>query len=61
VYVSVAGAPVRSPADAEYFVAWVDRLVAAAKSNPNWNTEAEKQSVLTLLEEARRKYTQIGQ
>jgi len=59
--VSVAGAPVRSPADAAYFVAWVDRLIAAAKSNPNWNTEAEKQSVLTLLEEARRKYTQIGQ
>ena len=60
MYVSVAGAPVRSPADAAYFVAWVDRLIAAAKSNPNWNTEAEKQSVLTLLEEARKKYAQIA-
>ena len=27
VYVSVAGAPVRSAADAAYFVAWVDRLI----------------------------------
>jgi TolB protein len=60
VYVSVAGAPVRSPADAAYFVAWVDRLIAAARSNANWNTEAERQGVLALLEEARKKYVQIA-
>lgn len=59
VYVSVAGAPLRSPADAGYFVAWVDRLIAAARSNASWNTEAEKQAVLGLLEEARAKYEQI--
>jgi hypothetical protein len=56
VYVSVAGAPLRSPADAAYFVAWVDRLIAAAESSTSWNTEAEKQAVLGLLEEARGKY-----
>ncbi len=56
VYVSVAGAPLRSPADATFFVTWVDRLIAAANSNTSWNTEAEKQSVLTLLREARKKY-----
>jgi hypothetical protein len=60
VYVSVAGAPVRSPADAAYFVAWVDRLIAAARSNANWNTEEEKQSVVALLEEAMKKYAQIA-
>ena len=60
MYVSVAGAPLHSPADAAYFVAWVDRLIAAAKSNPNWNTEAEEQSVVALLEEARKKYAQIS-
>jgi len=60
VYVSVARAQLRSPADAAYLVAWVDRLIAAAKSNPNWNTEAEKQSVVALLEEARKKYAQIA-
>ncbi len=60
VYVSVAGAPLRSPADAAYFVAWVDRLIAAAKSNPNWNTEAEKQGVLGLLEEARKRYAALA-
>jgi len=56
VYVSVVGAPLRSPADAAYFVAWVDRLIAAARSNANWNSEAERQTVLGLLEEARKRY-----
>lgn len=60
VYVSVAGAPLRSPADAAYFVAWVDRLIAAARSNTSWNTEAEKQAVLGLLEEAREKYQALA-
>ena len=59
VYVSVAGAPVRSAADAAYFVAWVDRLIAAARSNASWNTEAEKASVLSMLQEARGKYVKM--
>ena len=56
VYVSVAGAPVRSAADAAYFVAWIDRLIAAARSHTSWNTEAEKELVLSMLREAREKY-----
>ena len=56
VYVSVAGAPLHSPADATYFLAWVDRLIAAADSNSSWNTEAEKQAVLAAFREARGKY-----
>jgi len=56
IYVTVPGAPLHSPADAAYFVAWMDRLIAAAQGNTSWNTEAEKQSVLTMFEEARRKY-----
>ncbi len=56
VYVSVAGAPLRSPREAAYFVTWVDRLLAAADSSTSWNTETEKRSVLTLLEEAWKRY-----
>jgi TolB protein len=59
VYVSVAGAPVRSAADAAYFMAWVDRLISAARSNTSWNTEAEKASVLSMLQEARGKYVKM--
>jgi len=60
VYVSVAGAPVRSVGDAAYFVAWIDRLISAARSNTSWNTEAEKQSVLSMLQEARAKYAKMA-
>ena len=59
VYVSVSGAPVRSAADGAYFVAWIDRLISAARSNTSWNTEAEKQSVLSMLQEAREKYAKM--
>jgi hypothetical protein len=59
VYVSVAGAPVRNPEDATYFVMWIDRLIAGARSNTSWNTEAEKQSVLSMLLEAREKYAHM--
>jgi TolB protein len=59
VYVTVAGAPVRSAADAAYFLAWVDRLIAAARSNTSWNTEAEKESVLAMFGEARNTYAKM--
>jgi hypothetical protein len=60
VYVTVPGAPLKSPADAAYFVAWLDRLIASARSNTSWNTEAEKRSVLTLLDAARKKYEALA-
>jgi TolB protein len=56
IYITVEGSPLHSPADAAYFVTWMDRLIAAARSNTSWNTEAEKQSVLNMLEEARKRY-----
>ena len=61
IYVNVAGVPLHSAADATYFVAWMDRLIAAARSNTAWNTEEEKQSVLTILEEARKNYEALEQ
>jgi Tol biopolymer transport system component len=61
VYVNVAGAPVRSAADAVYFVAWIDRLISVARSNTSWNTEAEKESVVSMLKEARGKYAKIAE
>jgi TolB protein len=60
VDVSVAGAPVRSAEAAAYFVAWVDRLIAGARSDTSWNTEAEKESVISMLQEARRNYAAMA-
>ena len=61
IYVDVAGAPLHSPADAAYFVEWTDRLIAAAQSNTSWNSAAEKESVLTIFEEARKRYEALVQ
>jgi TolB protein len=61
VYVSVGGAPVRSKTDAAYFVAWIDRLISETRSNASWNIEAEKESVLEMLGEARAKYVKMAE
>jgi hypothetical protein len=37
-------------------VAWIDRMIQAAKSNQDWNTEREKTAVLSLLDYARNIY-----
>ncbi len=59
IYVSVAGSALKSPDDLAYFIAWVDRLTEATKANRDWNTDAEKISVLDMLEKARQVYEQM--
>ena len=56
IYVTVAGSSPKPAEDAAYFIAWIDRLIEGAKANRDWNTEAEKASVLDLLNRARRIY-----
>jgi Tol biopolymer transport system component len=53
IYVEVGGEPVRSPKDAEYFIAWIDRLIEAARVHGGYNTVEEKSTVLGLLGDAR--------
>lgn len=53
IYVSVGGQPTRSPADADYFTAWVERLIATAEAHDGYNTAEEKASVVKTLREAR--------
>jgi TolB protein len=53
IYVEVGGAPTRSPEDAVFFVAWVDRLIDAARSHTGYNTAQEKEAVLAMLNQAR--------
>jgi hypothetical protein len=59
VYVTVAGSAVKSAADATFFIAWIDRLTERVKSDKEWNTEAERDSVLDLLSRARSTYVQM--
>jgi TolB protein len=59
IYISVANSsPVRKE-DAAYFVAWIDRMVAAAKAFQDWNNAEEKSAVLQQLSEARAVYEHL--
>ena len=58
VYVTVAGAAIRSRDDALFFVQWIERVTAAAQAHAGWNTATEKDRVLELLREARAVYVE---
>jgi hypothetical protein len=53
VYVTVAGARARSPEDAKYFVAWIERTMEITERYPDWNSPAEKEYVMGQLEKAK--------
>jgi TolB protein len=57
IYVTVAGKPIRSRADAEYFIQWIDRLKQAVLASREWNTEREQSDVLGIIEQARAEFT----
>jgi Tol biopolymer transport system component len=59
IYVTVQGSALPREQDAAYFVTWIDRLIEYAQRNKDWNTEAEKASVLDHLKEARAVYAQM--
>jgi Tol biopolymer transport system component len=60
IYVRVAGSVPKPADDAAYFIAWIDRLAEAAKANIDWNTTAERVSVLQMLDRARQVYVSHG-
>ncbi|MEO8294781.1 MAG: CehA/McbA family metallohydrolase [Gemmatimonadota bacterium] len=56
IYVSVAGAPIRSADDARYFLTWIDRLAAAAGGFKDWNDEGEQEAVMGHIRDARAEF-----
>jgi hypothetical protein len=56
IYVTVEGAPQRSPQDARFFEAWIDHLLGVTAAYPDWNSPAEKDGVLAMLRRARGVY-----
>jgi len=59
VYITVAGSKPNATGDAAYFVAWIDRLITYVEGNQAWNTRAEKDAVLELLNRARNTYLRM--
>ena len=56
VYAAVGGRPVRSAADADYFIRWIERLTEGVKTDSSFNTEGERVHTLKLLEDARAEF-----
>jgi hypothetical protein len=59
VYVTIGGNAPRSPEDAKYFAAWIDRTIDATSRYPDWNSPAEKEYVLKRLAEAKVVYEKL--
>ncbi|HEX6106853.1 MAG TPA: CehA/McbA family metallohydrolase [Gemmatimonadales bacterium] len=60
IYLTVGGRPARSPADAAYFMSWLDRTRAAVEAHPDWNSDAERRDVLEMLAKARAEFARRG-
>jgi hypothetical protein len=61
IYLTVGGEPARSPEDAQYFMAWIDRMREAVESHRDWNSDAERQETLDMLARARAEYERRAQ
>jgi Tol biopolymer transport system component len=58
VYVNIDGKPPRSRDDAEYFIAWIERIRESAAEHPDYNSETERDAVLANLDRAERVFEQ---
>lgn len=56
IYVDIAGQKQRSPADADFFIAWIDRVAESTAAYPHWNSPLEKAHVMGQLAAARTAY-----
>ena len=59
IYITVAGSSLHPKDDANYFIRWIDQLIEAARNNQDWNTDAEKKTVLDQLSRARGVYEKL--
>ncbi len=60
IYFDVARSKAGSREDAEYFLAWIDRLISAAQQNADWNTTAERNHVIDTLNRAKDIYAGLA-
>jgi hypothetical protein len=59
VYIDSPAAP-PAPADAAYFVAWMDRVIEAAGARGDWNNDDERRRTLEYLGSARDKFLALA-
>jgi TolB protein len=59
IYVTIGSKPPRSPEDANYFVAWIERVLDATSHYPDWNSPPEKEGVLRELMQAKEVFEKL--
>ncbi len=59
VYVTIGGKTPRSPGDAKYFAAWIERSIDMTSHYPDWNSATEMEYVLKRLVEAKAVYEKL--
>ena len=52
VYITVEGKPQKSQKDAEYFLAWIERVRESAASHTGYNSDSEREIVLQNIDDA---------
>jgi TolB protein len=61
IYVQVGDKPVRSTADATFFIRWIDRIMEITRTSTAWNSPAEQAGALRALAEARAVFQERAQ
>jgi Tol biopolymer transport system component len=61
VYVSIGDKQPKSPDDAKYFAAWIQKTIEVTDKYPDWNSAAEKELVMKRLREAKKIYENMAQ
>ena len=56
IYLTVGSQPARSPEDARFFMAWIDRMRASVEAHKAWNSDGERGEALDMLARARAEY-----
>jgi len=60
VYINMDGVPVRNAGDAAFFVSWMYRLISTAQKSSAWNSDKEKQQVISVFQTAKQKYEALS-
>ena len=60
IYLDLPGALPADPADAAYFVTWLDRAIADAAARTDYRDSHERNAILDYLRKARARYAEMA-
>jgi hypothetical protein len=60
IYLDLPGRPATATSDAAYFTAWMERVLAEAERQDDYNVEREREDTFNYLRAARERYQELG-